>query len=72
MKKVVIILQILISILLIGAIIIQARGTGLGSAWGGTGEFYRSKRGMEKILFIATIVLATLFFLTSIANIIIG
>jgi len=72
MKKVVIIFQILISILLIGAIIIQAKGTGLGSAWGGTGEFYRSKRGMERILFIATIVLAVLFFLASIANIIIG
>lgn len=69
MKKIVLALQILISVALIAAIVIQAKGTGLGSAWGGTGEFYRSKRGVEKILFIATIVLAALFFLTSIANI---
>lgn len=57
--------------MLIAAIVIQSRGTGLGSAWGGTGEFYRSKRGVERILFIATIVLATLFFFASIANILI-
>lgn len=72
MKRIIIIVQILISVLLIAAIVIQSRGTGLGSAWGGTGEFYRSKRGVEKILFIATIVLATLFFFASIANILIG
>ena len=72
MKKIIIIAQIIISIMLVAAIVIQSRGTGLGSAWGGTGEFYRSKRGVEKILFIATIVLAVLFFLASIANLIIG
>lgn len=71
MKGIIIALQILISVLLIAAIVIQAKGAGLGSAWGGTGEFYRSKRGVEKILFIATIVLAVLFFLTSIASILV-
>lgn len=71
MKKIILILQILISVFLTAAIVIQARGTGLGSAWGGTGEFYRSKRGVEKILFIATVILAALFFLTSIANILV-
>ena len=63
--------QILVSVLLVAAIVIQSRGTGLGTAWGGTGEFYRSKRGVEKILFIVTIVLATLFLITSIVNIVI-
>ena len=68
MKNILVFGQILISGLLIAAIVVQARGTGLGSAWGGTGESYRSKRGVEKILFGATIVLAIIFFLTSIAN----
>jgi preprotein translocase subunit SecG len=55
--------------MLVAVIVIQTKGTGLGSAWGGTGESYHTKRGVEKILFIVTIVLAALFLLTSIANI---
>ena len=47
------------------AILLQAKGTGLGRAWGGGGEFYRSKRGVEKILFRLTIALAIIFFITS-------
>ncbi len=71
MKQAILILQILISALLMAAILLQAKGTGLGSAWGGGGEFYRSKRGVEKILFRLTIVLAVLFFIISIASAII-
>lgn len=62
------IIQIILSIALITIIIIQAKGTGLGSTWGGGGEFYRSKRGAEKVLFTFTIILAVLFVLTSILN----
>lgn len=54
-------LQIVIGILLGGSILLQTRGSGLGSAWAGTGEFYRTKRGAEKFLFISTIVLAVIF-----------
>lgn len=61
--------QIIISILLIIVILLQNRGTGLGSAFGGTGGgVYLTKRGLEKKLFIATIVLAILFFGASLAN----
>lgn len=63
--------QIGVSILLIGAILLQQRGTGLGSSFGGSGQFYRSKRGFEKVLFIATIVLAILFAFSAITNLII-
>lgn len=59
------ILQILIAVLLIVAILIQSRGAGLGEAWGGSSEFFASRRGTEKIVFIATIVLAVLFLLSS-------
>lgn len=70
-KNILFIFQILISILLIAVIIIQSQGTGLGSAWGGGGESYRSKRGAEKVLFITTIIFAGLFLLSSILIILI-
>jgi len=63
-------IQVLIAILLIVTILIQARGAGLGEAWGGSSEFFTSRRGMEKIIFLATIVLAILFVLSSIASLI--
>ena len=53
--------QIAVALLLTAAILLQQKGTGLGSAFGGSGQMYRSKRGVEKSLFIATIVLAVLF-----------
>ena len=68
MKNVLIFVQIFISILLITLILSQAKGAGLGSAWGGGSEFYTTRRGMEKIIFTATIILAALFLLLSIAN----
>ncbi|MFZ5366369.1 MAG: preprotein translocase subunit SecG [Patescibacteria group bacterium] len=68
MRQVIFIIQIIISILFMAAILLQAKGTGLGRAWGGGGEFYRSKRGVEKILFRLTIVLAVCFFITSIIS----
>lgn len=68
MEKALIIIQIIVSILLMAAILIQARGTGLGSTWGGTGELYRSKRGVERIVFAATIILAAAFLLISIIS----
>lgn len=71
MKNIVLLIQIIISGSLIGVILLQAKGTGLGRAWGGSGEFYRSKRGVEKILFRITIVLAVLFILSSLVSLVI-
>lgn len=64
------IIQLVSAVGLIIAIILQNRGTGLGSAFGGEGNVYRAKRGMEKTLFRLTIVLAVIFFVTAIVNII--
>lgn len=61
-------IQIVTSLLLIGAILLQQRGTGIGGALGGGTNVYASKRGLEKILFRATIVLATLFVLVAFLN----
>ncbi|MEK7171504.1 MAG: preprotein translocase subunit SecG [Patescibacteria group bacterium] len=67
MKSFLTIFQIVISILLVLTILSQDKGVGLSATLGGGGEFYRSKRGIDKILFIFTVVLSTLFILTSLA-----
>ncbi|MCX6744668.1 MAG: preprotein translocase subunit SecG [Candidatus Parcubacteria bacterium] len=64
------IIQIIISILLALAILVQQRGSGLSSAFGGQGAVFRTKRGLEKSLHIATIVLAVIFLITAFLNII--
>ncbi len=63
------IIQIVLSVLLVTTILLQQRGTGLGSAFGGGGEVFRTKRGIEKALFYASIGLSVLFFLTAILNV---
>jgi preprotein translocase subunit SecG len=68
MNNVVTFAQIILSILLIAVILLQAKGTGLGTAFGGSGDFYATRRGMEKALFIFTIFLVIAYFLTSIVN----
>jgi preprotein translocase subunit SecG len=66
------IIQIILSVLLIVAILLQQRGSGLGSAFGGEGNVFRTKRGVEKILFYATIGIAVLFFVNAILTVLIG
>lgn len=55
------IIQIIVSILLIIVILLQSQGSGLSTAFGGGGEFYRSKRSIEKLLVWATVILAAIF-----------
>ena len=69
-KTILLILQIIVPLLLIGAILLQARGAALGETFGGTGEFYFKRRGMEKILFGVTIFLGALFLVISLLNLI--
>lgn len=61
------ILEILVSVLLIGAILLQSQGGGLSPVFGGGGEMYRSKQTVEKLLIVATGVLAVLLIILSIA-----
>lgn len=71
MEKILNIIQIVIACLLIAAILLQQRGTGLSAAFGGEGGVYFKKRGMEKVIFTATIILAGLFVLSAIIRMII-
>ena len=64
------IIQMTIAVMLIAVILLQSRGTGLSGIFGGTSNVYKTKRGLEKKLFIATIILSILFFLTSLVGII--
>lgn len=66
------IIQIILSVLLVTVILLQQRGTGLGAAFGGAGEIFRTKRGIEKGLFFATIGISILFFTTAILNVTLG
>jgi len=61
-----IIFQLVISVLLIVTVILQSRGSDAGLAFGGGGETFRSKKGLERVLFYATIILAVLFAANSI------
>jgi len=60
--------QIVLSIILVLAILLQQQGSGLGSMFGNVGgESYRSKRGAEKLFYNATIVLIVLFIVNGLA-----
>ncbi len=63
--------QIAVSVLLIAAILLQSRGTGLGATFGGEGNVYRTKRGVEKVLFRSTIAFAMIFLGLALATVII-
>lgn len=67
MKNILLITQIVLSIVITGAILLQAQGTGLGSTWGGGGETYHTRRGVEKVLFYFTIGAITVFTAVSLA-----
>ena len=56
------ILQIIIAVVLVVLILLQERSAGLSGIFGGEGGgFYQTRRGLEKIIFISTIILAVVF-----------
>ncbi len=60
--------QIVLSVALILAILIQVRGGGLGGIFGQADTVFRTRRGVEKTLFQLTIVLIVLFIIVSIVS----
>jgi len=60
------VVQIILAILLIGAILLQRTGASLGGAFGADNfsSGFHTRRGLEKTLFLASIVLGVLFALT--------
>ncbi len=61
--------QVVISIVLIILILLQERSSGLSGVFGGgESEFYAKRRGMERLIFIATIILVVTFAALSLLN----
>lgn len=62
--------QIVLSVLLITAVLLQRSSAGLGGAFGESSNFssfFHARRGAERFLFIGTIVLAVLFAATALS-----
>lgn len=66
------IIEIITAVLLITLVLLQMQGSGLSSAFGGTGEVYRSKRSIEKLLMWATVVVTVIFGIVSLLLLIPG
>ncbi len=61
--------QIIVSIILIVLILLQERSSGLSGVFGGSqSEFYTRRRGLERLIFFATIALAIIFAILSLLN----
>jgi len=68
------VIQIILSIAVIGFILLQARGAGLGSAFGGSsaGTVFKTRRGVERLIFNLTIIFVILFAAVSLLSSFIG
>ena len=71
MEAVLNIIQIILSVAIILVVLLQVKGGGLGGIFGQADSVYRTKRGIEKWLFWATIVLAGLFVVVALATLIV-
>ena len=67
------IFQLVIALSLMGVILMQNRGGGMSGLFGGGGgNVYMTRRGFEKKIFTSPVVLAVLFFLVSLLNVVIS
>lgn len=71
MEKLFSVFQLIVAVLLMASILLQQRGATLGSAFGGGSSVYRSRRGVEKWLFVSSIILTIIFISITIALLII-
>jgi preprotein translocase subunit SecG len=62
---------IIVSVVLIALVLLQAKGTGLGSIFGGDGGIYQTRRGLERTLFNATVVFSVLFLAISLMTVLV-
>ncbi len=66
-------IQIVLSIVLIAAILLQQTGAAMGGAFGGNDSFssaHHTRRGLERTLFITTIVIGILFAISALINLV--
>ncbi len=63
------IIEFVLAIFIIGAVLFQQRGSGMGGVFGSEFSAYHSRRGFEKFLYFFTIASGTLFCLVALASI---
>lgn len=68
MREILLVVTIILSIIITGLILLQGKGAGLGSAWGGGGEFFQTRRGIEKVTLRLTVFFIVCFLVLSVAN----
>lgn len=68
MKNIILIVNIVVSIAIVALILLQGKGAGLGSAWGGGGEMFQTRRGIEKVTLRLTVILIVVFFILSLIS----
>ncbi|MBI4085270.1 MAG: preprotein translocase subunit SecG [Candidatus Liptonbacteria bacterium] len=73
MRTILAVTQVIVSVVIIILILLQERSAGLSGIFGGGGDssFYQTRRGMEKIIFSATIALAIIFLGLAVAQLLI-
>ncbi len=64
------IIQFTLSALLITAILLQQKGTGLSGVFGGSSNIYSTKRGVDKVLHLGTVVISVVFFSASLIRLV--
>ncbi len=73
MKSLLPYIQIILSVIMVALILLQQTGAQVGGAFGGSDNLssaYHTRRGLEKGLFLATIIIAVLFALSALINLI--
>lgn len=68
MKDILLIINIIVAIIITVFILMQGKGGGLGSAWGGGGETFQTRRGIEKVTLRLTIIAIIIFFIISLIS----
>lgn len=71
LEIILLILQIIVASALIVFVLLQQKGSGVGSTFGGEAVVYRSRRGVEKILMYGTVIAAVMLSLISLYSIVI-
>lgn len=72
MEKITNIVTIVSAVLMIILILLQSRGASLGAGFGGSSELYTARRGVDKTIFQATIIMAIIFVMSIVVGIVIG
>jgi len=66
------VIQIIISVALVALILVQSKGSGVGSVFGGDSSIHKTRRGVEKTMHQATIWLSLAFFAVSVISVVIA